>query len=324
MYLVPCGTSHTKIARPQSEAMRAKMTSGTMLRSRLASRESLEHLLVATDLTDQSDRAMLRAIEIGQARQAQVTVVHVIEPGLPSRIVTRRKVEARSVIRQQVALIAGGDMCDVSINVRVGEPFLEVLREAIELGSDAIVVGSGSTGGHMADSEPMAASLLKYCGRPVLVVNRPSTESYRRGVLDVDLAANAVSGFYTLRQIAPAAEAHFVHVFEPSPRAQLDSSSQIEARATRLRRLRLLLGFDTKRGNGHLEDPLSSSITITSGAAVDALLDAARVHRADLAAIGVSNLFATSNTCLVGGIRKFISKAPCDVLIDARPQPFSN
>ena len=73
----------------------------------------MKKLLMATDLSARSDRALQRALALAREHKAELEVVHVVEDSLPEAIAQRHEDLARATIRKQ--LISVGSPNDVRI-----------------------------------------------------------------------------------------------------------------------------------------------------------------------------------------------------------------
>jgi len=104
-----------------------------------------------------------------QQRPAQVTVITVVPEGQPR---SDDVVEAarKSLTERFVSLL---DVGDVEVLVKVGVPFLEVIREVLRGAHDLVVVSarrSGKSGGEIVSN--MATQLIRKCPCPVWVTPR--------------------------------------------------------------------------------------------------------------------------------------------------------
>ena len=106
-------------------------------------------------------------------------------PGGSSNIAAAKR---RTLLQEHIRiLLSPNGARDVSINVRTGDICAEIAREAIELGSDAIILG-------MHGQHPMghdryghtAAHVVHYSDRPVLIVKHQPTGPYRCAVIHVE------------------------------------------------------------------------------------------------------------------------------------------
>ena len=63
----------------------------------------IKSLLVATDFTDRSDRAVERAFQLRNlAGGGRLTLLHVIAAGLPPELISRRRSEAETLLSRPV------------------------------------------------------------------------------------------------------------------------------------------------------------------------------------------------------------------------------
>ena len=195
------------------------------------SQQPVEHLLVATDLTQRSDRAIERSIELADLLEAQLTLLHVVDEGLPRRLIKNRRREARALLQEHIRiLLSPNPSRDVSINVRTGNICAEIAREAIELGSDAIILGTHGLHpiGHGRCGHT-AANVLHYSDRPLLVVKQQPTGPYRCAVIHVESLSDPSTVVRVASRLAPRAEPHIIHTncaAVPSMGVNLAASSQ--------------------------------------------------------------------------------------------------
>lgn len=123
------------------------------------------HLLLVTDLSARSDRAINRAFVLARAWQARLTVLHVLDEldvsnDLPSR-------PALEGAQQRVMRILRDDLADadgihIDLRVKSGHADDMILESAKQLGCDFVVIG-------IAGNAPMGQSVL---GSTVTKVSR--------------------------------------------------------------------------------------------------------------------------------------------------------
>lgn len=183
----------------------------------------VEHLLAATDFTESSSCAIARALERGNALGAQVTLLHVVEEGLPRKLIKLRQRGARELLTDYVGSLCTDTHTDISINVRTGDPCLEIIREAIELGSDAIILGLEEHGALNSKLAATAIDVITFSDKPVLIVAQPPAGPYRRAVVAVDPCGPSGWAIRATQRLAPQAEAHLVR-FAPSEAVEVGAS----------------------------------------------------------------------------------------------------
>lgn len=280
----------------------------------------VSRLLIATDLTERSDLALQRGVQMAGELGAGLRVLHVVEQGLPRRVALRRLNEAKSVIQEQLGLLTGRSPSDHSISVRIGDAHLEIIREAIEHASDVIVVGP-----HRRSSlneqgiEPTGARVLRYSSRPVLFVRDMPASPYKHAVVEVNLTATSPHVIAAARRLAPTAQTHLVHVYSGEDVAHPNAIPSIESRAARLRRVQAFLELLPPTRTGSSGDATRSSVTLAKGPVLDALTGAIAQRRADLLAVGLRPDDARDFRQALELNRRSQGTRPCDVLIVPGP-----
>jgi nucleotide-binding universal stress UspA family protein len=129
-----------------------------------------QHILVPTDLTDATHRALELAVSMARQRfGAQVTLMHVIErvPNLEDRelrgFYERLEHDACGRIKQLVAEISGSGDVVVKHHVVVGRPADEIVRYAEVNKIDLIVLQHGSDAAARFGSVSYKVSVLAPC-----------------------------------------------------------------------------------------------------------------------------------------------------------------
>lgn len=141
-------------------------------------------ILVPTDMSEHSDRAIRQALDIAKLFNSEVFVLHVIKD--PTRLCTvdsciseelmdRFTAEAfdsarRGVRSQLVKFLSMGNI-NIATDVKAGVPHDEILKEAEVNGIDLIVIASrGATGLAKYLMGSVARHLLQAATCPVLLV----------------------------------------------------------------------------------------------------------------------------------------------------------
>lgn len=117
-------------------------------------------ILVPTDMSEHSNKAILEALDIAKQYTSEVILLHVIkEPvqqctvdyciseGLMEQLTRELTDAARKNIADQLAKVGGVDGLKISTDVRTGVPYDEIINEAEEKNVDLIVISPlGATG----------------------------------------------------------------------------------------------------------------------------------------------------------------------------------
>lgn len=180
-------------------------------------------ILVATDFSTRSNRALRQAGLLAQQTQAELHILHVVDDDQPAGMIRSEKREAERILNEQIASVA--DIKDVPSHVLVleGDPFDGILRTANEIRPDLIVMGSHRK--QMLDMF-MGTTLERVIRKgpfPVLMVNHEAQRSYRRVVAPVDMtdtSADALRTALALRLIGESG-ATLLHGFFAAAKGQM-------------------------------------------------------------------------------------------------------
>ena len=173
---------------------------------------SIIHILVASDLTERSRPPLQRALQLKQQLGAEMTLLHVIEPGLPPAVTERRRQEALAVLGQEINAAIRGELRRFSLDVLVGERLGTIIEHAGAKGADLIVLGD-TTKRRWKDLfvGTTTERVVRYSTQPVLVVSRPGSEPYKRALAAWDTSPGARLALGVALCIASQAHCRIVH-----------------------------------------------------------------------------------------------------------------
>jgi nucleotide-binding universal stress UspA family protein len=177
----------------------------------------MKHILVATDFSERSDRALRRATLLARESGASLTIVHGVDNDRPPRIVDQDKREAEILMRELVSTLRTVDGVDGAAKVVLGEPSQAILQASEEARPDLLVIGPhrrqifrdifvGTT----------AERTIRAARCPVLMANAAPVGPYRHILLTTDLSdisRDAVASFRKL-QMARRTRHSVLHVFD--------------------------------------------------------------------------------------------------------------
>lgn len=149
----------------------------------------MKKLLVATDFSERSDRALRRATLLARQFEAKLEVVHVVDDDQPKRVVDADYDQASQLLRQLTETLRDVDGVDCDMRVILAPPFAGIVRAAEELGPDLLVIGPhrrqvlrdvfiGTT----------AERTIRSVTCPVLMVNASPAGRYRHVLQTTDLS----------------------------------------------------------------------------------------------------------------------------------------
>ncbi|TVQ52413.1 MAG: universal stress protein [Rhodobacteraceae bacterium] len=253
----------------------------------------LTSLLVATDLSDRSARAVARAAALATAAQARLTALHVVENDAPEdRLRETIRSAERDVADQLAAVGAPGD-CEIVVTP--GHAFHVIGEAARARGVDVIVTGAhrrrflrdvfvGTT----------VERVTRTAGRPVLMANGVSGGPWRRVLVATDMSETSGRAACAAHALGlfDGAEVTFVHGYAPITRQlmayagvlpeRIHEEAEREFQATCADLGRFIQGL----GLGDLP----RHARIIEGVGADAIAGFVGQHRPDLLVIGTRGL----------------------------------
>lgn len=279
----------------------------------------MQKILVATDFSERSDRALRRATLLAKQTGAKLWLVHVVDDDQPRRIVDAEHAAAVRLVSEQAATLRDVDGVECTFQVIFGAPFDGISRATQEISPDLIVVGPhrrqvlrdifvGTT----------AERTIRVATRPVLMVNASPAGPYRNVLFATELSepsGQALAALLSLR-LPIAGRLSILHVFDaPALRLAFGHSMGAQGKQDYLREAeteaasalaRFLRDFDVGNAARLLRHEETSP--------ANAILDQARTMSADLIAIGTRGKSALTRA-LIGSVADAVLRAsPVDVI----------
>lgn len=149
----------------------------------------MQKIMLATDFSERSDRALRRAVLIARESGAHLDLVHVVDDDRPRRIVDHESADARRLLNDLARLLRTADGVSCGTQIVLADPFVGIARAVEDAPPDLLVIGPhrrqilrdafvGTT----------AERTIRAVACPVLMVNGPPVGSYRHMLLTTDLS----------------------------------------------------------------------------------------------------------------------------------------
>jgi nucleotide-binding universal stress UspA family protein len=149
----------------------------------------MKRILVATDFSARSDRAIRRAVLLAKKFEATLHFVHVVDDDRPRRIVTPEVDSATMVLNEQARSLREFDGVNCTAAVALGALADEIVRATQEAAADIAIVGAHR---HRAFQDVFigttAERTIRASRRPLLVANGIPANFYRHVLAAVDLS----------------------------------------------------------------------------------------------------------------------------------------
>lgn len=176
----------------------------------------LQRIMLATDFSERSDRALRRAVLLARAHGAALELIHVVDDDRPQRIVDREMADTRSLLMDLAQSLRAADGIACTVDTVLADPFSGIVQAAEQRRPDLLVLGP-----HRrqvlrdAFAGTTAERTIRTTNCPVLMVNGPPAAPWRHALLTTDLTDQsraALSRFVSLGLTATPASV--LHVFD--------------------------------------------------------------------------------------------------------------
>jgi nucleotide-binding universal stress UspA family protein len=146
----------------------------------------MDRILVATDFSPRSDRALRRASLIARKTGSAITLVHVIDAELPERLSRPTEIAASDALADSIATLKSHDGIDAEWRVVVADGHSGILAAADEGSADLIVVGPHRSRFRDVFVGTTAERLVRQSTRPLLIAVDTPAANHRSTLLALD------------------------------------------------------------------------------------------------------------------------------------------
>lgn len=164
-------------------------------------------IAVATDLSARSDRAVDRALQLGEEFGCRVTIVHVLQSGSSSALdLERAETKVRSVLPDPEA--------DIDILLPSGSPPKAIALAGTKLEARMIVAGVArfnQIGDYFLGTA--VDHVIRHSTIPVLVVKQRPHEPYRNILVPVDFSDYSKTALMTAARLFPRRTLDVLHAY---------------------------------------------------------------------------------------------------------------
>jgi len=276
----------------------------------------MKKLLMATDLSARSDRALQRALALAHQLGATLEVIHIVSDTVPANIAEQYEASARTTIQELVASLPSAASVKPEITINRGHDYEEILYHAVETGAELIVVGITRHTAYELFRGTTAERIVRIGNLPILLVKDPVAHDYKRVLVATDNSPAAQRALECAAAIAPNAEFHLLHTVHVPFTGFLGPESQAQIRQEQERNFRNAFEKGIRAqvdrlGNGGLR----ATFHIEEGDIISVIRDQAERLNADLLAIGSHGRSSLRHAFIGTVAGNLLSDPPVDVLV---------
>lgn len=279
----------------------------------------MKQILLATDFSERSDRALRRASLLARQSGAALSIVHVVDDDQPRRIVESEEAAAGALLRELRNTVETVDAIACDTRIVLADPFAGIARAAAETAPDLLVIGP-----HRRQAlrdvfvGTTAERTIRSVACPVLMVNAPPVAPYRHVILATDLSEGAAHAARAgaVRDIARAASATVLHVYDaPATHLAMSHALPADDRETYLEDQRRQAARDLAAFVKAVDWPLAGQVPrLARNAPAEEILAAARDLAADLVVLGTHGRAGLARFFLGSVAEAVLRRADRDIL----------
>ena len=151
------------------------------------------NIVVATDFSTRSNRALRQAGLLAQSGTAQLHLVHVVDEDQPADLLRVEEREAKRVLIEQIASMPELEGVRCNPMVVMGHPFDGILRVAGSVDPDLIVMGQHRKQLLDIFVGTTIERVIRGGRYPVLMVNNETQRNYERVLAPVDMSEASIN-----------------------------------------------------------------------------------------------------------------------------------
>ena len=174
----------------------------------------MKNILMATDLSARSDRALERAVQLAESTDAVLTVLHVLDDDLPNALLETQRDAAKDVIHKHLSTLDAAKLPKFSVEIVTGRAFHDILEIAENIAADLIVLGVHRNDNFRKFMDifrgTTAERIIRASDIPILSVKNRTAGQYKRIMVGVDFSAYSRQAVRFALRIAPTAEIFLV------------------------------------------------------------------------------------------------------------------
>lgn len=278
----------------------------------------MKNLLIATDLSPRSDRALYRAINLAVENNYILHVLHVVDEELPDRIARNISKEAKEKILEQIKSFKSRLNIKVNIEVLIGKHYETILSESEKINATAIILGTprmntlknffiGST----------AERIVRSSNLPVFVVKNASMKKYKRVVVAIDFSVYSRRCLDFALDFFANEDIYLVHSYH-IPYKHIIESSQLTYKAKREQKTAFLNMVNQEMTHfleAFEQDTENINIIVKEGPVITRLNNEIKKLKADLLIMGTRGRTGISRAFLGSVAENMLITSNCDLVI---------
>jgi nucleotide-binding universal stress UspA family protein len=275
-------------------------------------------VLLAHDLSGSSEIALVRAARLALERDGHLTILHVLDSGLPAPVIEARRARAKSCLESEVRRWLGRRKLPYRIDIGVGDPAGAIAARAQAHNVDLVV-----TGRHQRRAAPngftTVGCLLRQAQRPILIVGNSNQSPYQRVLIPIDFTDAAAAMIRSAAAFLPQARLHLLHASKGRWQDYVAAPFLLSGPCQEREMVSGLMEHSRKQALSWFIETLRLGerrpmVTVGSGDAVALVKQELALQKTDLLVLGTHVRSGTGHASIGGVADATLGSSRCDVL----------
>ncbi|MGF1624045.1 MAG: universal stress protein [Alphaproteobacteria bacterium] len=280
----------------------------------------MRRILVATDFSPRSERALLRASLLAREASAALVIVHAIDDDQPPPLLAAAQREAGAQLDAVARGMGDADGPSCETHVALGFPFQAIADASARFAADLVVMGPHRRQAlqYMFVGTTVERT-IRLSRKPVVMTNAVPAGPYQRVLVATDFSDCSVGAALAARQwgLVGRTGTAFVHAFDAPAQDMMLRSW------TTMRQMKDYLAEEKTRASARLDALLDSIgarparrfLLLNEISAGQTILACARDYRADLIVVGTHGRAGLGRILLGSVAEEVLSASEADVLV---------
>ncbi len=277
----------------------------------------MKNILVATDLSVRSDRALQRALNLARHYKAKLTILHVIDEDNPEVLHN----DLNRLAKKEIFEAVDGKTKDVHYKIEIvtGIPHVEILQSALKIKADLVVIGLHR---HTNEGNSMIGSVIqrvvKDSLKPVLVVRENTKSEYKKILVAFDFNSHSKNSLKLSLKLFPEANFTLLHSYHMPfvgmigvSNSALESEHRKDCEKEMDETLKEVTRSLSKSGSKNYK----IKNKLENGSIIDVLKKEVLYSKPQLMVIGTHGRSGISRILSLNVAETFLIDPPCDVLV---------
>jgi nucleotide-binding universal stress UspA family protein len=277
----------------------------------------MKSILIATDLSVRSDRALQRALNLAKNYKAKLTILYVIDEDIPEILHEDLSKLAKKEIFEAVK--GKTKNVDYAVEIVTGIPHIKILQTALKIKADILVIGLHR---HTNKVNSMMGSVIerviKNSLKPVLVVRERPESEYKKILVAFDFNSHSKNSLKLALNLFPDANFTLMHGYH-MPLLGIMGASSSALEDEHKKDCENEMNDTLKEVIKNISKASKKSYKITNklenGSIIDVLNKEVLYSKAQLMVIGTNGRSGISRMLSVNVAETFLIDPPCDVLV---------